>query len=192
MNRILKTVALSLTFLMFGNCQKSPDNLIDPNSIFNLQSKWEQPDGKKIKLEDLKGKVLTMVMIYTSCKTACPRLTLDMKEIEAKAAHQNPEDLRYVLISIDPKTDTPEKMQEFLKNNKLEGKQWLFIRSSEANTRELANVLAVKYKQISPMDFSHSNIISVFSKKGLMVYQKEGLIINIDETVNQIKNQLKQ
>ena len=192
MKIILKSVIASiLTLLMLGSCQKNQDENLDPNSIFNLTSKWEQPNGKKIKLEELKGKVLVMVMIYTSCKTACPRLTMDMKEIESQVAHKNPEDLQYVLVSIDPKNDTPEKMKAFLKNNKIDNKQWVFLRSSEGDTRELANVLAVKYKQISPMDFSHSNIISVFSKQGLLAYQKEGLTINIDETVNEIKNQLK-
>ena len=187
--KIIVTACLSLIIL--NSCQEKSSENLDPNSIFNLSSKWEQADGTKIKLEDLKGKVLTMVMVYTSCKTACPKLTLDMKAIEAKVGHKNPEDLRYVLISIDPEHDTPEKMQEFLKTYRLDGKQWLFIRSSEANTRELANVLAMKYKQITPMDFSHSNIISVFSKEGLLVHQKEGINIDIDKTVSAVKNELK-
>ena len=72
----------------------------------------------------------------------------------------------------------------------LQYKQWLFLRSSEDNTREFANSLAMKYKQISPIDFSHSNIISVFSKEGILVHQKEGLAIDIDETVDAIKKQL--
>lgn len=191
MKNLFRNIALAaLSLLVLVSCKKHESENLDPASIFNLSSKWETPDGTKIHLEDLKGKVLTMVMIYTSCKTACPKLTADMKVIEAKVGHQNPEDLRYVLISIDPKNDTPEKMREFIKNYHLEGKQWLFIRSDEDNTRELANVLAVKYKQISPMDFSHSNIISVFSKDGLLVHQQEGITIDIDGTVNEIKNQL--
>lgn len=192
MKNLFRNIALAaLSLLVLVSCKKQESENLDPASIFNLSSKWETPDGTKIQLEDLKGKVLTMVMIYTSCKTACPRLTADMKAIEAKVAHKNPEDLRYVLISIDPKNDTPEKMREFIKNYQLDGKQWLFIRSNEDNTRELANVLAVKYKQISPMDFSHSNIISVFSKDGILVHQKEGINVDIDGTVNEIKNQLK-
>lgn len=62
---------------------------------------------------------------------------------------------------------------------------------SEEDTRELANVLAVKYKKITPMDFSHSNIISVFSKSGVLAYQKEGLNIDINTTVDKIKEQIK-
>ena len=98
-----------------------------------------------------------MVMIYTSCKTACPRLTADMKGIEAKVGKQNSDELQYILVSIDPEHDTPERMRAFIKNNKLEGKQWVFLRGSEEDTRELANVLAVKYKKITPMDFSQDD-----------------------------------
>ena len=190
MRNTFKIIAIiCLSVLILGSCKKENENL-DPNSIFNLNSKWEQVDGTKIKLEDLKGKVLTMVMIYTSCKTACPKLTIDMKNIAQKVGHKDSDDLRYVLISIDPEHDTPERMREFLKTYQLDSKQWVFLRSSEANTRKLANVLAMKYKQISPMDFSHSNIISVYSKQGLLVHQKEGISIDIDKTVEAVKKEL--
>lgn len=189
-NTLQKLTIIFITLLLLTSCNQQKNENLDPNSIFNLSSKWEQQDGKKIQLEDLRGKVLTMVMIYTSCKTACPRLTLDMKNIAENVGHKNSDDLRYVLVSIDPKKDTPETMRAFLANNGLDNQQWIFLRSSEDNTRELANVLAMKYKKISPMDFSHSNIISVFSKEGLLVNQKEGLSIDIDNTVKAIKKEL--
>src|SRR5690625_1516985 len=100
-----------------------------------------------------------MVMIYTSCKTACPRLTGEMREIEKKLGNYNENKIKLVLVSIDPKVDTPETMKKYLNDNDFNGDQWLFLRSDEASTREFANVLSVKYKQISPIDFSHSNII---------------------------------
>ena len=36
------------------------------------------------------------------------------------------------------------------------------------------------------MDFSHSNIISVFNQEGELVHQKEGLGVNNGETVQAI------
>ncbi len=53
-------------------------------SIYNLPSKWTTQDGKDIELKSLRGNVLVMVMIYTSCKSACPRLVADMRDIESK------------------------------------------------------------------------------------------------------------
>lgn len=157
-------------------------------SIFNNTSKWETADGDKLKLADLQGNVLVMAMVYTSCKTSCPRLAFDMKEIDKQVGDS--ENVKYVFISIDPSTDSPKKMKEFLRNYKLEGKQWVFLRSSEDNTRELANMLSVRYKELSPMELSHSNLISIFSKDGIMEYQKKGLNTDLDQTVKEIEKQL--
>ena len=171
------------------SCSKKNEE-ISPDSIYNVSSKWEKQDGKTITFSDMKGKVLVTAMIFTSCKTACPRLTAEMRTISQKVGKTNPEDIQYVLISIDPKNDTPQVMKAYLDTNKFDEKQWTFIRSNEDDTRELANVIAVKYKEICPIEFSHSNIISVYSKKGTLAYQKEGLDSGDDDLVKEIKKQI--
>lgn len=191
---VKKFILLLLSIINFVACtknenQQKKENL--SNSIFQLNSDWENQDGQKLKLAELNGKTLVMAMIYTSCKTACPRLTAEMREIEEKLGKYDSNKVRLVLISIDPKVDTPEKMKTYLKQNGFEGEQWLFLRSNDANTREFANVLSVKYKQISPIDFSHSNIISIFSDRGVLTLQKEGLDSDVTEIVNEVKKQLK-
>lgn len=168
---------------------QSPSNKISDLSIYNLPSKWTTQNGKDIELKDLKGDVLVMVMIYTSCKAACPRLVADMRSIEEQLPQEIKSKVKLVLVSIDPETDTPKRLKEFSIENKMEGDQWVFLRSSEKNTREFAAVLAVNYKKISPMDFSHSNIISVFNAEGELVHQQEGLNVNNEATVQKIKEE---
>lgn len=159
-------------------------------SVYNLPSTWTTQAGQDIELKDLQGNVLVMVMIYTSCKAACPRLVADMRNIEARVTGPNKNLLKYILVSIDPAVDTPERLQAFARENKMEGAPWLFLRSTEENTREFAATLAVNYKKISPIDFSHSNIISVFNTKGELIYQQEGLGIDYTPTVKEIEHQL--
>lgn len=96
------------------------------------------------------------------------------------------DDVQYVFVSIDPKVDTPERLHAFAKENKMEDDKWLFLRGSEEDTREFAAVLAVSYKAISPIDFSHSNIISVFDKYGELSFQREGLGVNNKSVVDAI------
>ncbi|MBB1148964.1 MULTISPECIES: SCO family protein [unclassified Myroides] len=159
-------------------------------SVYNLPSTWTTQEGREIELKDLQGNVIVMVMIYTSCKAACPRLVADMRHIETRVTGANKNRLKYVLVSIDPEVDTPERLKAFAKENKMDGDQWLFLRSTEENTREFAATLAVNYKKISPIDFSHSNIISVFNTKGELEYQQEGLGIDYAPTVKAIEHQL--
>ncbi|HNI45863.1 MAG TPA: SCO family protein [Chitinophagales bacterium] len=158
----------------------------DDESIFNLTSTWHTEEGNAIHLADLKGKVLVMVMIYTSCKAACPRLVADMQNIERQVPADKKSDLHYILVSIDPKNDTPEKLKAFAIKNMMDGEEWTFLQGNEQTVREFANVLSVKYKEISPLDFSHSNIISVFDHNGILAHQQEGLGVDNKETLEAI------
>lgn len=165
------------------------DKAISDLSIYNLPSKWTNQNGQNIEMKDMKGKVLVMVMIYTSCKAACPRLVADMRNIEQRLPENIKDKVKMVLVSIDPETDTPKRLKAFAIENKMNSNQWVFLRSTEENTREFAAVLAVNYKKVSPMDFSHSNIISVFNADGELTYQQEGLGVNSDPTIAKIKEE---
>lgn len=165
---------------------KVTSNEISDESIFNLTSQWNTEEGNVIELKDLKGKTLVMVMIYTTCKAACPRLVADMRNIEKQIPKKYNKNLRYVLVSIDPETDTPTRLKTFAKENLMDDEHWTFLQGTKTSVREFANVLAVKYKQISPLDFSHSNIISVFNPQGELVHQQEGLGVDNKETVSKI------
>lgn len=159
---------------------------ISETSIFNLTTKWNTEEGNAILLEDLKGKTLVMVMIYTTCKAACPRLVADMRNIEKQIPKALISKVNFVFVSIDPEIDTPEKLKAFAIENFMDDEQYTFLQGTESGVREFSNVLAVKYKQISPMDFSHSNIISVFSPQGELVHQQEGLGVDNKVTISKI------
>lgn len=163
-----------------------PQQELPDLSVYHLPSVWTTQNNQEIELKSLRGQVLVMVMIYTSCKAACPRLVADMRDIESKIPKAYKDKVKLILVSIDPETDTPQRLQEFAKENLMEGDQWLFLRGSEADTREFAAVLAVNYKKISPLDFSHSNIISVFDENGVLQHQQEGLGVNNEETIQNI------
>ncbi len=177
-NMDIKPIELSSKVLTGGE--------ISENSIFNLTTKWNTEEGNSIELKELQGKTLVMVMIYTTCKAACPRLVADMRNIEKQLPDDNLNDVQFVLVSIDPETDTPKRLKEFAIENEMDGAQWTFLQGSISGVREFANVLAVKYKEISPMDFSHSNIISVFNSGGELIHQQEGLGVDNKETVSKI------
>lgn len=190
---------LLTVFISCKNDKKASELLQENNvekpisdmSIYNLPDKWTNQNGENIELKDYKGNVLVMVMIYTSCKAACPRLVADMRNIEQQISNKQKENVKFILVSIDPEVDTPERLKEFSIENEMTNNHWVFLRSNEDQTREFAAVLAVNYKKISPIDFSHSNIISVFNKEGEMVYQQEGLGVSYDKTVETIITEVK-
>lgn len=197
-------VILGAMAILIG-CNKPDDGLAEQNikkevvvekaelpemSIYNLPSNWTTQNNEQIELQDLKGKVVVMVMIYTSCKAACPRLVADMRNIEKQFSIKELQNIKFVMVSIDPEVDTPDRLKQFSKDNLMEDDHWIFLRGTPEDTREFAAVLAVSYKKISPIDFSHSNIISVFNEEGVMVHQLEGLGVDNEATVKSIKQEI--
>ncbi len=190
-----------LSFLLLGISCKNDENKskkkepvaqaeaepLPEMSVFQLPSSWTTQERENIQLEELQGDVLVMVMIYTSCQAACPRLVADMRNIQKNVSEEANGETKYVFVSIDPEVDTPERLKAFAKENQMDDDQWLFLRGDLEDTREFAAVLAVNYKRISPMDFSHSNTISVFDKNGVLVHQKEGLGTNDSQTIEAIE-----
>ena len=177
---------------MLFSCNEKKEEVVDnvntvpKESIFLLDSKWKNQEGKELQLRDLKGKNLVVVMIFTSCQTACPILVADMQKIAAKINPKKTDETTMVLVSIDPDNDTPEVLKKYAEERKMDAKHWTLLTSDMESIRELANVLAVKYKKISPILFSHSNIITVFNKNGEMIKQVEGTVNSeeVAKTVN--------
>jgi len=193
----MKKISILLIILFGISCSEVENNqtaeskipemdVLPDMSIYHLPSTWNTQNNQQIELKDLKGNILVMVMIYTSCQIACPRLVADMKSIESQINKNIKDQVKLILVSIDPERDTPQRLKEFAIENEMDGDQWLFLQGTEKSVRDFANVLAVKYKQISPIDFSHSNIISVFDQLGTLQYQQEGLGVDNKYTIAKI------
>lgn len=188
-SRSLILIPILFSILFYG-CLKSSETASPDEwnelSVFHLPDDWVTQNADSLAFEDLRGQVLVVVMIYTSCQAACPRLVADMRRIEQGVQRSSKDQVTYILVSIDPETDTPERLKAFAIENGMDDGRWVFLRGSDLSVRTFANVVAVKYKQISPIDFSHSNIITIFDKEGVMNYQQEGLGTDVTPLLNAV------
>lgn len=71
---------------------------------------------EKLSNEDLKGEVWLAQFIFTVCTDACPPMMSNMFTLQQKLQEKGVEDYKIVSFSIDPETDTPEKLQEYMES----------------------------------------------------------------------------
>jgi protein SCO1 len=71
-------------------------------------------DGTAFKLGDLQGNITVVFFGYTRCPDICPLTMSKLAQIYADLGE--PKDLKVVLISVDPQTDTPEVIQNYASN----------------------------------------------------------------------------
>ena len=82
-------------------------------------------EGKEVKLSDLKGKVWVVSEFFAVCPHCAVRNGKDLGEI-FRAFKDHP-DFHMVCISVDPQTDTKERLQEYGKNLGADPAKWWFM-----------------------------------------------------------------
>src|ERR1051325_3094644 len=85
-------------------------------------------DGKKVRFYDdlVKGKVVAINLIYTTCKYSCPLETARLVQLQKLMGDRMGKDVFFYSISIDPEHDTPEVLKEYAEMYNA-GPGWLFL-----------------------------------------------------------------
>ncbi len=70
-------------------------------------------DGGEFSLAASSDNVLLVYFGYTSCPDVCPTTLADMKQV-MQLLGKKADKVQFIMISVDPERDTPERMQAFV------------------------------------------------------------------------------
>lgn len=166
----------------------APVGTISSESIYQMGDTFQTQNKKSITLSSLAGKPTVVGMIFTHCTYACPRLTADIKNIESQLKDEASK-VNFLLVSFDSERDFPDQLKDFAAKNNLDD-NWVLLHGNDNAVRTLSVLLNVQFEKDAEGNFSHSNIISVLDKNGVLVFQKEGLEADHAETINVIQQML--
>lgn len=147
----------------------------DALSLYDLELQLTDQHGAAHTLADLRGRPLVVAMIYTSCESVCPRITEDMKAVEASLPAQDLAGSDFVLFSLDPGRDTPRALRAFARSHQLDQSRWRLFATDEAGVLDLAAVLGVKHRRADDGEIAHSAIILVVDRAGVVRYRQVGM-----------------
>jgi len=115
--------------------------------------------GQKVSLnKDLKGKVLVIDFIFTTCPSVCPRLSANMKELQKAYIKKNPEMVQFISISVDPDRDSVEALRAYANRYDADHDRWWFLTGNKDSIFDYAkNELGLLLENADvPGDFVHS------------------------------------
>jgi protein SCO1/2 len=100
-------------------------------------------DGRKVRFySDLvRGKVVAINFIFTTCTTICPPLGATFARVQRELGERAGRDVQLISVSVDPATDTPERMKAWGAKFKA-GPGWTFVTGSKPQVSELLSALA--------------------------------------------------
>jgi len=103
--------------------------------------------GVKVRFYDdlIKGKIVAINLIYTTCKYACPLETARLAQVQRLVGDRMGRDVFFYSITIDPEHDTPAVLEEYAAKFNA-GPGWLFL----TGRREDIDLLSRKTGLYSP------------------------------------------
>ena len=101
-------------------------------------------DGKKVRFYDdlVKGKVVAINLVYTTCKYSCPLETARLAQLQKLLGDRMGKDVFFYSITIDPEHDTPQVLKEYAEKYHV-GPGWLFLTGKEADIKLLSRKLGL-------------------------------------------------
>ena len=99
-------------------------------------------DGRKIHFytDLVKGRTVAINFIFTTCTTICPPLGATFARVQKELGDKVGRDVRFISISVDPATDTPERLKAWgAKFHAGEG--WTFVTGNKPQVDELLRAL---------------------------------------------------
>ncbi|HJS23569.1 MAG TPA: SCO family protein [Pyrinomonadaceae bacterium] len=101
----------------------------------------DQNGGKIHFYTDLvKGQTVVINFIFTTCTTICPPLGATFARVQKQLGDKVGRDVRFISISVDPATDTPERLKAWgAKFHAGEG--WTFVTGNKPQVDELLRAL---------------------------------------------------
>ena len=101
-------------------------------------------DGKKVRFYDdlIKGKVVAIELMYTTCKYNCPLETARMVQLQKLLGDRMGKDVFFYSITIEPEIDTPERLKAYAAKYHI-GPGWTFLTGKEADIKLISKKLGL-------------------------------------------------
>ena len=81
------------------------------------------------------GDIWVSALVFTHCKSTCPRLTAHMKGLQTRLS--DVQSANFLSVSVDPRNDTPEVIKAYMTKNELDERNWRFVTGEEEAIRQV-------------------------------------------------------
>jgi len=129
---MLATSLLVVTGCRLGSsAQGAQDNAAAAGSL--TDTKLIDQNGQTVWLASLKGKLLVVDFIYTSCPGPCLMETAKLTNVAAELGADLGWKASIVSITVDPEHDSPARLREYAQEQGADKKGWYFLTGSAAD-----------------------------------------------------------
>ncbi|MBF6558793.1 MAG: SCO family protein [Candidatus Binataceae bacterium] len=143
-------------------------------------------NGHPVSLASLKGKIVLVSFIHTSCRGVCEMLTAKMRQVADNLGSDAAARVTMVSITTDPAEDRPPQLLAYAKKEGVDANGWLFLTGPPDQVDRVLAVYNVPHEDEQD-ELTHVFALYLIGSNGQMVRQYHGMSIAPEVVASDIR-----
>lgn len=125
--------------------------------------------GRPFTEADVEGKIRVVDFFFTRCTTICPRMSVQMQQLQLKLNDPAYEDVVFLSHTVDPEHDTPEVLREYARKLEADTARWKFLTGDAKDIYRMGNtgyLLSALEDSLDAERFVHDSRFVLVDKQG--------------------------
>jgi len=145
--------------------------------------------GSIVKSDSLRGRVLVVSFVFTTCAEACPLITAQLARTQSKVRTEKLDGrVRFVSITLDPATDRPEVLRRYAERYGVDLASWQFLTGAADDVSRV--VRAFGLSAVARERIVHGSLVVLVDDKGRIAERRTDLELDPDRLLGSLRKLL--
>ena len=118
--------------------------LAGAQNLYRLDIPFRDDAGRTVRLSEWNGRNAIVTMEYSTCSFMCSTTLYKLRQTQT-AADERKDPIDFIVISLEPRNDTPESWQRYRRQRDLMRGNWHFLTAGEKDVPTIARLLDIHY-----------------------------------------------
>ena len=123
-------------------------------------------EGNRFDSTTLRGKVVVLNFIFTTCTDVCPLFTANLAQLQ-RTLKNDTGNVFFVSITTDPEVDSPKVLKSYAQRYGADFQNWAFLTGSESQLKQIWKGFDVRVIKKGRGLVQHTSLTTVIDRQGI-------------------------
>ena len=131
-------------------------------------------EGERFDSTKLRGKVVAIDFIYTTCTDVCPLFTANFAALQRTLNKAHAGDVFFASITTDPEVDSPKVLKAYAQRYGADLRNWAFLTGTEEQLKAVWKGLGIRVIRKGRGLVQHTSLTTLLDRQGIRRFNHYG------------------